>query len=327
VTEFILAALAIALLAAAFVALPLLRRRADVAPAPVAAAMAVLVVILASALLYRRVASRDWPQLQSAQATASSIAGLARHLDRQPQDQAGWLELAAAYNGIGQNALALRSYERANRLSPGGNASALAGMGESILLSGDGSRADQAAELFERALRLDPHSAKALFYSGLIAFREGHLDVARSRFASILALSPPESVRAALQKQIDDIDAHAHPVLDPATAIHLHVTLAPALAARLPANASLFVFVRAPDGGPPLAVKRSDGTLPQDVELSAADSMVAERALKPGENVSVVARLSAAGSPLARSGDLYGQIDYLAGKSGARTLEIDRLSP
>jgi cytochrome c-type biogenesis protein CcmH len=116
-------------------------------------------------------------------------------------------------------------------------------------------------------------------------------------------------------------------VVDAATAIHLHVTLAPALADKLPPNASLFVFVRAPDGGPPLAVKRGAGTLPQEVELSAADSMVAERALKPGQNVSVVARLSAAGSPLAHSGDLYGQIEYLAGKSGARTLEIDRLSP
>ncbi|MGH8231105.1 MAG: tetratricopeptide repeat protein, partial [Steroidobacteraceae bacterium] len=255
-TGFIVAALAIALLAAAFVALPLLRRRADAAPAPLAAALAVLVLILASALLYRLIASRDWPQLQAADPNASPIAELARHLDRQPQDQSGWLALAAAYNGIGQNALALRTYERANRLSPGGNASALAGMGESILLSGDGSRADQAAELFERALRLDPQSAKALFYSAIIAYREGRLDLARSRFAAILAQSPPDKVRAALQKQIDEIDARAHPVVDAATAIQLHVTLAPALAAKLPANASLFVFVRSPDGGPPLAVKR-----------------------------------------------------------------------
>jgi len=43
--------------------------------------------------------------------------------------------------------------------------------------------------------------------------------------------------------------------------------------------------------------------------------------------VSVIARISASGSPLPASGDLYGQIDYVAGKSGPRALQIDRLSP
>ena len=326
-TRFILAAIAIAVVAAAFVAWPLLRRRAGSPPSALAAAGAVLTVVLASAALYRALGSRDWPQLATPDANASPIAELARHLEAFPEDQSGWLQLGAAYGGIGQYALALRAYERANRLTTGGNASALAGMGESILLSGDEARIAEAQELLERALKLDPHSPKALFYSALIAYRQDRLDVARARFSAMLALSPPENVRAALQKQIDEIDARSHPVVDEATAIHLHVTLAPALAAKLPPNASLFVFVRDPDGGPPLAAHRSAGTLPQDVALSAADSMVAGRRLTPGQSVTVIARLSAAGSPLAHSGDLYGQIDCLAGKSGERTLEIDKLNP
>jgi cytochrome c-type biogenesis protein CcmH len=154
-------------------------------------------------------------------------------------------------------------------------------------------------------------------------------------------------VRAALQKEIDDIDARLrspasaqqpavaqqpasaqqHSSVDAATAIRVHVTLAPALAGQVPANASLFVFVRSPDGGPPLAARRSDASLPQDVDLSAADSMIAGRSLTPGQSVSVIARISASGSPLTRSGDLYGQIDYVAGKSGPRALQIDKLSP
>jgi cytochrome c-type biogenesis protein CcmH len=95
----------------------------------------------------------------------------------------------------------------------------------------------------------------------------------------------------------------------------------------VPANASLFVFVRSPDGGPPLAAKRSPASLPQDVALSAADSMIAGRALTPGQSVSVIARISTSGSPLPLPGDLYGQIDTVAGKSGPRALQIDRLSP
>ena len=326
-TGFILAALVLAVLAALFVAWPLLRAGPAAPAAPLAAAIAVLALVIASALLYRLVGNRAWPQLAGADAGHGSVAALARHLEGAPDDQAGWLSLGAAYDSIGQYALALRAYERADRLTPGGNAVALAGMGEALLLSGDSARAEQAAALIERALQLEPQSPKALFYGALIAYRQGRLDVARERFSAMLALSPPENVRAALQKEIDEIDARQHPVLDAATAIHLHVTLAPGLAGKLPANASLFVFVRSPDGGPPLAAKRSPVSLPQDVELSASDSMIAGRAITPGQSVSVIARISASGSALPVSGDLYGQIDYVAGKSGPRTLQIDRLSP
>jgi cytochrome c-type biogenesis protein CcmH len=327
VTTFVLVALLLAVLAALFVAWPLLRRRPGMAAAPAVAALAVLLLIMASALLYRLLGSHSWTSLASDKQGDSSIAALARHLEAAPQDQAGWLSLGAAYSGIGQFPLALRAYERANRLTPGGSAVALAGMGEALLLSGDSARAEQAAAFIEHALQLDGASPKALFYGAIIAYRQDHLDLARARFSAMLALSPPENVRAALQKEIDEIDAKQHPRIDAATAIHLHVTLAPALAAKLPANASLFVFVRSPDGGPPLAAKRSGANLPQDVDLSAADAMIAGRSLAPGQSVSVIARISASGSPLTQSGDLYGQIDYVTGKSGPRALQIDRLSP
>jgi cytochrome c-type biogenesis protein CcmH len=208
-----------------------------------------------------------------------------------------------------------------------------------MLLGGDSDEAAKAPELLERALQIDPHSPKALFYGAVTAFQQGHLQVARERFAAMLALSPPESARAALQHQIDDIDAQlrdpggaaagqpAGSKIDAATAIHLHVTLSPSLTQQVPADASLFVFVRSPTGGPPLAVKRSAARLPQDVDLSAADAMVAGRSVQPGQNVSVVARISASGNALPQSGDLYGEIRYVAGKSGAQALQIDKLNP
>ena len=326
-SAFVIAALLLAVVAVLFVVLPLLRSRPEASSAPLAAAVAVLLVITASAILYRLLGNRSWTGLATANDGNSTIAGLARHLEDQPQDQPGWLALGAAYGGVGQYALALRAYERANRLSPGDSAAALAGMGEAILLSEDNARAPQAAEFFERALQLDASAPKALFYSGIIAFRQGHLDIARARFSAMLALSPPDNVRAALQKEIDEIDANQHPAIDAATAIHLHVTLAPTLFAKVPANASLFVFVRSPDGGAPLAAKRGAASLPQDVDLSAADSMIAGHGVQPGQKVTVIARLSGSGSPLSHSGDLYGQIEYVAGKSGPRALEIDRLSP
>ncbi|HEY4972117.1 MAG TPA: hypothetical protein VII41_00835 [Steroidobacteraceae bacterium] len=326
-TGFAIAALLLAVLAGVFLGLPLLRRRPDAPSAPLAATVVVLVMIAVSATAYGLLGSRGWHAAQTANNGNATIAALARHVESEPQDQSGWLALGAAYGGGGEYDLSLRAYERANRLSEGGSAVALAGMGEAILLAGDATRAQQAADFIEHALRLDPTVPKALFYGAIIAYREGHLDVARARFSAMLAQSPPENVRAALQKEIDEIDSKQHPTIDPATAVLLHVTLAPALVAKLPANASLFVFVRSPEGGAPLAAKRSSANLPQDLDLSAADSMIAGHGVQPGQKVSVVARLSGSGSPLAHSGDLYGQIDYVAGKSGLRALEIDKLSP
>jgi cytochrome c-type biogenesis protein CcmH len=327
-TGFILGALLLAVLAAMFVAWPLLRRQAEAAPAGLAAGLAVLLLLGGSAIGYGLLGNRSWMQADAAHA-GGNIAALARHLESEPQDQAGWLDLGGAYASIGQFSLAQRAYGRANRLANGGNASALAGIAEAMLMSGDNAQAAQAPEYIERALLLDPKSPKALFYGAVVAYGEGRFDVARARFAAMLTLTPPPppNVRVAIQQQLTQIDAKLHPQLDPATAIHLHVTLAAALAAKVPANASLFVFVRSPEGGAPLAAKRSAVSLPQDVELSAADSMIAGHAVQPGQKVSVVARISASGSPLPQSGDLYGQVEYVAGKSGARALEIDRLSP
>jgi cytochrome c-type biogenesis protein CcmH len=332
---FILAALLLTLLAATFVALPLVRGKPGAPRAQKAAALSLLVLLAAGAGLYGWLGDRAWSSTPE-RASDQTIPALARHLEREPQDLAGWLELGQAYDAIGNYALALRCFERANRLSEGGNAAALAGMGEAMLLGGDPGQVPKAQELFERALQLDPHSPKALFYSAVAAYRDGRLELARERFATMLSLSPPESIRGALQHQIDDIDAQlrqgsgAAPSsvkIDPATAIHLHVTISSALAGKVPPEASLFVFVRSPSGGPPLAVKRSAVRLPQDVDLSAADSMMANHAVQPGQAVSVVARISASGSPLPQSGDLYGEIRYVAGKSGAQALQIDKLNP
>jgi len=341
-----LIALLLSLVAAAFVALPLLRTKAAGARAPLSAALTLLALLLAGFGFYAWVGDRYWSAPPSQANADQTIPTLARHLERQPDDLSGWLELGQAYVAIGDYPLALRSYQRANRLTIGGNAMALAGMAEATLMQDDASQKAQASEYLERALQLDPHSAKALLYSAVLAYHDGHLELARQRFETMLALSPPENIRAALQQQIEQIDsqlknppaggaaaaasASAAPTrgqVDAATAIHLHVTVSPALANKVPADASLFVFVRAPTGGPPLAVKRSDLRLPQDVELSAADAMVADRAVQPGQSVSVVARISASGNPLPQSGDLYGEIRYVAGKSGAQALQIDKLNP
>jgi cytochrome c-type biogenesis protein CcmH len=345
-TLFVLAALLLTAAAAAFVAVPLLRARSDRPRAGRTAAAALLGIAVAGIALYGGLGDRAIFTGAPPPPGDLRIPQLARHLDATPQDRDGWLALGDAYGAIGSYGLALRCYQRANRLSAGSSAAALAGMAEATMLGGEAAAPGQIAELLERALKLDPRSPKALFYGAIDAWHDGRLDLARDRFVALLALNPPENIRSALQRQIEQLDAQrqggaAAPAaagagaalgakgparVDAATAIHLHVTLSAALAGRVPPEASLFVFVPAPGGGPPLAVKRRAGELPQDVELSAADAMLAGRALTPGQQVTVVGRLSASGSALARRGDLFGEIHSVAGQGAAQVLEIDKIS-
>jgi cytochrome c-type biogenesis protein CcmH len=360
-TLFVLLVLSLSLIAAAFVALPLVRARAGSPRAFRVAALSLLLLFGAGAGLYGWLGSRAWTATAGQSPPDQTIPVLARHLEHEPKDLSGWLNLGQAYEAIGNYSLALRCFERANRLAGGESAAALAGMAEALLMSDDPSQATKAEELLEHALRVDPHSPKALFYSAVAAYRDGRLAVARERFEAMLSLGPPESIRVALQRQIDDIDAQmkappgaaaagvraagantgagagasassAPPAGGTAavaagTSIHLHVTINPGLSSQVPADAALFVFVRAPAGGPPLAVKRLTARLPQDVDLSAADAMVSGRAIEPGQEVSVVARISASGNPLPQSGDLSGEIRTVAGKSDAQALQIDRRNP
>jgi len=324
-TGFVIGAVALALLAVLCVALPLLRGGGR-PRAPVAALAAAGLLVAGSAAIYLARSNASWVA-PATTASGTSVSELVERTRRDPADRAAWLQLAQEYTNIEQYALALRAYDRANTLGGGNDPAALAGMGEAMLLGGGTARADTASDLFERALKLDPHSPKALFYSGLLAMNAGRLELARSRFSAMLELDPPQSVRTALTGQIATIDRMLHPPIDAATLMDVDVDVAPALRARVPAGATLFVFVRNPAGGPPLAVRRLGASLPQHVQLSALDSMLGPKAIAAGQTVTLVARLSAAAKPTQSSGDLYGETSYRAGKDGRRRLLIDHVAP
>jgi len=324
---FILWAAACALIAALLMARPLLRKRKDGAPPQYAWAIAtVVLVVLAAALLYPRWS--NWPWRAVPATDSGGIAALLAATNDHPDDVHAWLDLGQGYLRIAQWPLARRSFQHADRLSHGTSADALNGLGETIVYENDSSRVAEAAALFDRALQLDPHSPQALFYTAVSLLNAGNLELARARFAELRELGPPPQVVAALDKQIGAIDAEiARQRPDPATSIHLNVRLTPALAASAPKQGVLFVFVRSPQGGPPLAVKRLNLEFPQRVELSANDSMIASNRIKPGQRVEVMARISVRGTPMASTGDLFGVLTAVAGGPALRVLSIDQRSP
>ncbi len=345
-TTFVLLAAALILAGVAVVVVPLLKRAPDQAPAPWAALAAAGLLVMGSAIIYLFSTNWQWKAPQAADSAQTMVARLARNLERNPDDLNGWMMLGRSYVVLEQYPLAVRSYERADRLAGGKNAEALVGEAEALVLNDETQLDGRAGRLVEQALAIDPNSAKALFFGGAAAVRKGNLPVARDRFVRLLALNPPANVKPLIEQQVAAIDEKlgggAQPAAGAASAgasvsantaigaaaIHVSVSLSPALAASAKSGAPLFVFVRDPaQPGPPLAAKRLDSHFPQDIDLTAADSMVPGRTFSAGQKVQVVARIARSGNPLAGSGDPFGEVSYLVGHDGLVKVVIDHLTP
>jgi cytochrome c-type biogenesis protein CcmH len=275
------------------------------------------------------------------------VARLARKLERDPNDVNGWLMLGRSYVVLEQFPLALRAFERADRLAGGKNAEALVGEAEALTMSDEKELDGRAGRIIERALALDPNSGKALFFGAAAAVRRGQLALGKERFQKLLSLNPPEQIRPILEQQIASIDqrlaggggaaptAATGPTAPSASttgsdsaAVRVHIELSPQLSKSALDAAPLFVFVRDPgQPGPPLAAKRLASRFPQTVELTPADSMVPGRAFAAGQKVQVVARIARSGNPVAGRGDPFGEAAYFVGHDGLVNIVIDHVTP
>ena len=314
----------------------------------VSAGLTVLLIVGAAAALYAYSSRWEWPEQGGAADTpAAMVSRLARRLEREPEDVAGWLMLGRSYLALGQLPLAQRAYQRADRLEGGRNAEAIIGMAEAMVMQANGAVDERAGRLFEQALRLEPNSEKALFFAAVAAQRRGETPLAIERFEKMLAMNPPANIRVILQEQVERLrgGAAAGGVEAPAGAVdaaaaaatpaaadtlarvQVTVSVAAALANAVPPGATLFVFVRTPGRpGPPLAVKRLPAVLPVAVDLTPADSMVPGLAFAADERVEVSAKISLDGSANPQSGEPQGSVAYVVGRDGRKALVIDRRS-
>jgi cytochrome c-type biogenesis protein CcmH len=336
---FVLIAGSLATAAAVLLLLPLVRPREDARPAASFAAIGVLFALLLGATgLYAGFSNYSWVEMPDVATTpAAMTAKLAKRLTVEPNDLKGWLLLGRSYATLEQFPLAVRAYQRADRLANGQNAEAIVGTAEMLLAQDFEEIRGAAGHLFDRALQIEPDNPKALLYSGFAALSRGEQPVARERFQRLLTLDPPPQIRDIINKQLMAMaGAPGGPGSEPApeaapgqgARIAVHVTLAPALASKVPAGASLFVAARDPKApGPPFAVKRLPASFPVDVELSAADAMLESRRITEGQQLEVVARVALGGTPTATSGDPFGQVSYHVGHDKKLNIVIDRLAP
>ena len=352
-TVFLLICAVMSMAAVTAIVWPLLRRAPTEAALvaqkdPISAAVLIVVVPLIAAGMYFVGSNWQWnrpadPQQAAILELQERITDLEEHLQKQPDDVDGWLTLGRSYVRVRRFDRGVGAYQRAYDLTRGENVDALIGLGEALTLTDEKSLVGRAGELFEEAVRRAPRDPKVLWYSSLAALNAGNLPLARERMQLMLAQNPPPEIRGILEREIQDLNqqlgataggpAGAQSAANPAAVsqpIKVSVTLAAALADKVPPDMSLFVLAREPSGGgPPLAaVRRNAKDLPLSVQLSERDAMIPGRSIAGKSTLQIVARLSRSGQPVAQSGDFYGEAQYSsASQSGALNIEINKTVP
>lgn len=335
-SSFWMAAGALAAVAVALVLIPLWRESRRSGRWSWIGLAAALAIVPAAAVLYLSVSRYDHEVAQRAAEEVRLVKLLAERMEENPEDVRGWRLLGQLYMSLGQYWAARSAFTEAWRRTPSPDNELKVAYAEAHVLTDRSALSGEAARLFEEVLASEPSNAKALYYSGIAAFQHGRSDVAAERWSRMLRLDLPDEIRSIVERQLAAV--RGAPQAGPSRAggegavaagpsLKLRVSLGEGAAAQqFGPNAALFLFARAPEGGPPVAVRREAvSAVPGEFTLGDADSMLPGRSLASFDEVLVVARVSLSGQATEQAGDWYGQVVVDPTQDQVVDLVIDRV--
>lgn len=337
-TGFWILAATLGAAAAAFLILPLWRERERSGNWSIAGLIVSLATVPVAFAVYLNVSTwrAEEPSVQAPPEQIEMVARLAARMVESPDDVEGWLLLGRSYMVLGQYVLARQAYSEAWARTPIPDNELKLSFAEASILTDRASLGGEAGRLVEEVLEADPGNQGALWYGGLVAMELGRQDMACSRWSALLAANPPPEVADVLSTSIESLSCGPATAAVPAPAgaadgptIALNVRLGESRSIEsLGPQAALFIFARAPGGGPPVAVIREPvSAIPGEFTLSDSNTMLPGSSLADFPELSLVARLSTSGQPTEQPGDLYAEASYVRDTEGTVELVIDQVVP
>ncbi|MEO7851816.1 MAG: c-type cytochrome biogenesis protein CcmI [Rubrivivax sp.] len=294
----------------------------------------------------------------SAQDIEVLVTRLADRMAAQPpgrvEDAEGWAMLGRTYAALQRYPQAGDAIAKARQLTPD-DAQLIADQADVLAMQQGQSLRGQPTALIDRALQIDPNNLKALALAGSAAFERQDFANAVKHWRAASRLVPPDSefargLQGSLAEAQTALNASAASAPGPATSsassaalagrhdaelaggaasLSGRVSLAPALAARVSPDDTVFIFARAAEGPRiPLAImKRQARELPIDFTLDDSQAMTPQMKLSAFPTVVLGARISKSGNATPNTGDLQGQVGPLPNRGAHVQLLIDSVQP
>jgi cytochrome c-type biogenesis protein CcmH len=311
-----------------------------------------LILPVAAAGLYYKLGTPQAMQPQADVAASQTITDqqveqmvvrLAAKLAKQPDDPKGWAMLGRSYHTMGRAADAVKAFEH---VGPAllTDATLLATYADALASVSGGKLAGRPTDIIEQALLVDPDHPMALELAAAAAAQRKDSVAAAGYWTHLLKRLPPDSDDARwVQSQLAALQSDAKPVAstqaqkgtaEPSSstapeAVTGHVSLAPALASKVNAGDTLFLFARAEQGSRmPLAILRlTANQLPMDFKLDDSLAMSPNARLSGAQKIVVEARVSRSGNAMPAAGDLYGMSPVITPGAHGLQIVIDQVMP
>lgn len=281
------------------------------------------------------------------------VVGLAQKLEKDPENLQGWTMLARSYKMLGRNVEAEQAFVRAGAFLDN-DAQLLAIYADLAATNANGNFAGKPTQLIEKALRVDPQNAMALWLAGSAAFRGGQYDSAIRIWERLTQQIEPDSDDSRmLQESINAAysalgktapqAAKALPVQKPETSaggtsgkagasaaasVSGQVDLDAALKAKAAPGDTVMVIARVPGTRMPVAVLRARASeLPLKFTLDDSLSMSPQARISAASEVEVEARISKSGMAQAEPGDLMSSVQTVKVGTNGIKLQVSKVRP
>ena len=279
------------------------------------------------------------------------VAGLAKKLEKEPDNLQGWAMLARSYKMLGRNVEAEQAFIRAGAFVDT-DAQLLAIYADLAATNANGNFAGKPTQLIEKALKVDPENAMALWLAGSAAFRGNQFESAiRIWERLIVQIAPDSEDGQMLQESIDAAYAASGktapkpasratasanssapdkptPQSSAGASVRGQVVLDPSLKAKAAPDDTIMVIARVPGSRMPVAVVRANASeLPLRFTLDDSLAMSPQARISMAPQVEVEARISKSGMAQAEPGDLISAVQTV--KLGATDvkLEVNKVRP
>lgn len=248
-------------------------------------------------------AGQDMAQQSPDASLPDFMRALQRRVQADPHNVEGWLTLGLGFMQAREFGPAKEALARAVELSPSDIQVAMTYVQASIM-SQQGAMDSLAANLLNGILQREPNHQGALLMLGMGSLRGGDNATALAALTKLRILRaamPAAEADSEADQRIAGLIAEASSAGEVAVAAdtlyRIEVTLAPEIARAIPANATLFIFVREPAGMPmPIAaVGQPVAQFPMSIALNDRHSLNSARLLSSFEDVVVSAKISTNG--------------------------------